>query len=353
MKTFLVLLLICFLIILTLGFLFFYRIGEPIDPTRSKSYYRHAWKDKFVHSMMGNWFELSYSEFEADKKTFQVLSEDFAKDNTTVFWCGQPQLADAQTFEIDSFRTPKDRQRVYLAPDYGDKIFVVEGAHPDSYEPIRINNKLSGDWYKDDRAFYLTGKQVLTDYHSFEIVNETISADKNYVYVIKPESITGLSRNKVLVQQAKRPSGECKALNANYAKIGNAIILSNWKTDFAMLSFETIDSVSVIDERRIIVNGQLLSDGVLLPDFDVNSFVNLDRDHIRDSKYVYYNSKKIEGADAATFEVPYEDYSKDKNHVYFKGMVLAGVNPSSFTYQYNTGIATDGQHQYKDGVKIK
>lgn len=352
MKTFLIVLIICFLIILALGFMFFYRIGEPIDPAKSKSYYRHAWKDKFVHSMMGNWFELSYTEFEADKKTFQVLSEDFAKDNTTVFWCGQPQPADARTFQIDSFRTPKDRQQVYMAPDYGDKILVVQGAHPDSYQPILINNKISVDWYKDHSAYFLNGRQVLTDYLSFEIVNETLAADKNHVYVIKPESISSLARNKVLTQRAKRPSGQCKALNANYAKIGNTIVLSNWKTEFAMLPFEKIDSVSAIDERRIIVDGQLISDGVLLPDFNANSFVNLDRDYIRDSKNVYYNSQKIEGADPATFEVPYEDYSKDKNHVYYKGVVLPEARPNSFVLQYNTGIATDGQHQYKDGVKM-
>ncbi|MFM8913041.1 MAG: DKNYY domain-containing protein, partial [Flammeovirgaceae bacterium] len=229
----------------------------------------------------------------------------------------------------------------------------VEGARPDSFQPVRINHESVTEWYKDDESYFLTGKRVTVDYPSFEIINEAISCDKEHVYITKSDVTGGLSRNKVLVTKASRPIGTSKSLGPNYAQIGNSILLSNWKTDFSLLPFIKIDSVSAIDERRIVVNGQLVSDGVLLPNFNVSAFVNLDRDHIRDNQNVYYNNQKIEGADAATFEVPYENYSKDKNHVYYKGAVLQEARPSSFVLQYNTGIATDGQHQYKDGVRIK
>ena len=46
---------------------------------------------------------------------------------------------------------------------------------------------------------------------------------------------------------------------------------------------------------------------------------------------VYYINRKIEGADAKTFEV-FEDgeYAKDKNNVYFEEKKMEGKNPVDF-----------------------
>ena len=48
---------------------------------------------------------------------------------------------------------------------------------------------------------------------------------------------------------------------------------------------------------------------------------------------VYYINRKIEGADAKTFEVFEDDeYAKDKNNVYYNEYVLNEADPKSFNF---------------------
>lgn len=77
---------------------------------------------------MGNWFELGYTELEADPETFTVLSREFAKDKQQVYWKDHVQNVDHTSFTIDEQGTPRDAQHVYYHYDYGDSLYVIKNA---------------------------------------------------------------------------------------------------------------------------------------------------------------------------------------------------------------------------------
>ena len=64
---------------------------------------------------------------------------------------------------------------------------------------------------------------------------------------------------------------------------------------------------------------------------------------------VYYINRKIEGADAKTFEV-FEDgeYAKDKNNVYYEENVLNEADPKSFKLltKISYGLSKDKNNLY-------
>ncbi len=72
------------------------------------------------------------------------------------------------------------------------------------------------------------------------------------------------------------------------------------------------------DENNIYSYGKKL-------DIDVNNYNYLGKSTVKDSYSVYYNTKKILGADPETFElVPVDSLNmlaKDKNNCYFDGEI--------------------------------
>jgi hypothetical protein len=327
---------------------FFYRIGKPVNAALSDSYYHHAWKKKIVHSPMGNWFELGYHETEADPGTFTVITRDYGKDHQFIYWKGYKQEVDYTTFHVDAERIPKDSVHVYFDRHLDDTLKVIEGGEPQTYRLYKAGSRAYYEyWYRDATSFFIEGKKLNVDGKTFTRINSTLALDTNQIYVI----LTKDGRTEVK-QKLNRPEGNADSLSENYARIGNMILHSNWKNEFARINFTHIDSIRLLNERTIAVNGQLINDGLLIPEADVVTWQDIGRDHFKDKKNVYFDGVKIEAADPLTFEVVYEAYSKDRQRVFYKEKILAGANPSSFVYQFNTGIATDGELLFKDGVLV-
>lgn len=337
----------------------FYRIGKPVDYSISDSYYQHAWKEKIIYSPMGNWFELGYTEMEADPASFKVLSRNFGKDKDFVFWNGQKQAVDPESFTIDASGTVKDANHVYYNRDYdyGRKLRIIEGADPKTYQPLVLEKETYGQrWGKDDKAVFLYGKKVEADGKTFVRINQALAMDTTHLYAIIHDyaAASGSAEdNTSVIRKTERPAGKVESLNDSYARIGNSLILSNWKNPFSLLNFEKIDSINIIDDRNIVISNTLISDGKLMPSIDVVSLVIIDRDYLKDNNAVYYDTEKINEADPATFSTINEFYAKDKQHVFYKTHILAGANPSTFTINYATGIGTDGKLSFKDGVLVK
>lgn len=341
------------LVLVAMLFLFFYRIGKPIDDKISRSYFHHAWKRKIVYAPMGNWFELDYQELNADIPKFLVLSEDFAKDAISVFFKGRKQVANASSFYVDEFRIPKDKNYVYRIANLDTAIEIVKGADPHTYVLMAEEDKTYVDpLYRDSAHYFFYGEQLEVDYASFVRLNETIFIDQQFLYTLIQSKDKTMEANKI-VRKDGRPAGLARAINQHYAQIGNTIVLSNWKNELAIQSFRVIDSITVIDPRNIVVDNQWLSDGILLAGVDAATVEIIDRDYVKDKTNVFYNGQPIASADASSFEVIFEAYSKDRNRVYYNGKELAGAKPTNFTYDYTNETATDGMTTYREGVAIK
>jgi hypothetical protein len=335
---------------------YFYRIGKPVNVVLSDAYYHHAWKTKIVYAPMGNWFELGYTELKADPSTFIVLSREFGKDNTSIFWKSEQQSVHYSSFLIDAHGIPKDAAHVYYDFNSGDSLFVIEGADPQSYEPLPLDkNQTYNHWARDNNFIFLDGKKINADRQTFTLLNKTLAVDSTNIYsiVTNYEQLIGSTGTTQVIKKVAKPGGTPKVISDNYVQIGNAIVLSNWKNDFSMIEFQRIDSVKIIDERNIIVNSTaLVSDGNLMDSVDINSIEILNRDFIKDKNHVFYDCSEIELADPASFTPVFESYSKDAKHAFYKNKVLEGADPTAFTYDYATNIASDGKLFFKDGVRV-
>ncbi|MBN8576887.1 MAG: DKNYY domain-containing protein [Cytophagales bacterium] len=335
----------------------FFRVGKPVNAARSDSYYHHRWKNKIIYSPMGNWFELGYSELEADPKTFTVLSKEFAKDHQHGYWKDAIQNVEHASFTVDDQGVPKDAHHVYYHLEYGDSLQRIDGADPQSYESYQpLNNKWNYyAWGRDKNQIYLNGKKIAVDRATFTVLNATIATDSASIYIIQRDynQVGGARTGVQVLQKAAHPGGLPRVISENYVQFTNQLVLSNWKVDFALLTFEHIESIRIIDDRNLVVNTTLVSDGERMAEVDIATLEILNRDYLKDKHHVFYDRKKIAEADAETFTLVFEDYAKDKTHVYFKDQVLKDANPATITYNYAAGVATDGKLRFKDGVVVE
>ena len=65
-------------------------IGQPVNKQKSGSYFIDS-KGQIAYCQNGNWFSLGISQMQADAKSFEVLSEDIAKDKNAVYFRGMPK----------------------------------------------------------------------------------------------------------------------------------------------------------------------------------------------------------------------------------------------------------------------
>jgi len=336
----------------------FMRVGKPVHAALSDSYYHHRWKNKIIYSPMGNWFELGYRELEADPETFTVLSREFAKDKQQVYWKDHVQNIDHASFTIDEQGTPRDAQHVYYHYDYGDSLYVIKNADAQTYETYKpVKQEWSYyAWGRDKHAIFLNGNKLDVDRATFTVLNATLASDSANIYIIYRDynQVGGVRAEVQVLKKAAHPGAVPRVISENYVQFENTLVLSNWKVDFSILTFDKIDSIQVIDERNVVVNGQVLvSDGERIDGVDIASLEILNRDFIKDKQQVYYDRKKMAEADAATFTPVYEDYSKDKTHVFYKAQILKDANPATFRFDYTINMATDGKLKFKDGVVME
>lgn len=336
---------------------YFNRIGNAVDKTISDSYYHHQHKNKIIYSPMGNWFELGYKELNADPSTFIVLARDYGKDKNNIYWKGVVQTVDHGSFVIDEHGTPKDALHVYYDRGYQPQLAIIADADPESFKPYKLpQENYNQQWARDNKAIYLYGRKVNVDAKTFMRINQSFAADSQAIYAIvydnRLQTGTGETNTNV-VRQAQRPLGNPESINDFYVRFGNTLMHSSWKNPFSSIEFDVIDTITLINERNIVVNNVLISDGKTMKGVDVNTVEIINRDLIKDKTNVYFDKEKIEGADASTIVSVSEFYSKDKNSVYYKTKRLNGTTPATFTINYATNVASDGKHSFKDGVALE
>jgi hypothetical protein len=354
LKTTLILIGIAFLAVIIFSIIrFFNRLGKPVNKNLSDSYYYHARKEIIVYSPMGNWFELGYTETTADVKSFQVLARDFGKDNKTIFWKGEPQAVAYATFIIDEHGIAKDAKNVYYTVWVGKELQPIIGADPKTYQPYKLPQETYNQvWGKDDQSVFLYGKKIDVDGKTFKRINQSLGYDSLHFYAIVYHS--GIAEESTHVLKKERnPDSQVESINDFYARANNTIIHSNWKNEFSAVRFESIDTVTVIDERNIVVNQVLVSDGKRMDAADVSTLEIVSYDFMKDKSRVYFDTQEIAGAEPNTFSHVYEYYSKDARHVYYKTGILPDINPPKLSVAHNDNSITDGRVTYKNGERVK
>ncbi|WP_374124673.1 DKNYY domain-containing protein [Leptotrichia hongkongensis] len=179
----------------------------------------------------------------------------------------------------------KENGEIYYKMPYYEIKSKVKDVDIESFEPLKEDRELIGDYYaKDNKYVYFYGKKlkdVLPE--GFETVKENYVKDSKNVYKIEAEITDSIP------------------------------ISSDNKINTKKISLDGLD----VRTFRALENGK-----------DVTSI-----DYFVDKNNIYYayeNLEKIQGADKNSFEVLGNYIAKDKNNVYYNGKKMENVDSKSF-----------------------
>ena len=179
----------------------------------------------------------------------------------------------------------KENGEIYYKMPYYEIKSKVKDVDIESFEPLKEDRELIGDYYaKDNKYVYFYGKKlkdVLPE--GFETVKENYVKDSKNVYKIEAEITDSIP------------------------------ISSDNKINTKKISLDGLD----VKTFRALENGK-----------DVTSI-----DYFVDKNNIYYayeNLEKIQGADKNSFEVLGNYIAKDKNNVYYNGKKMENVDSKSF-----------------------
>jgi len=186
------------------------RLGKAVDNEMSKSYYFHASKKKIVYSPMGNWFELGYTELDADPTSFKTLAEEFGKDNNSIYWKGVKQQVDFASFYMDE-NIPKDNHHVYAQNSTNELLSIIKGADPTTYKRFDTGvDTWDRYWFRDYQHYFYEDTKLEVDFQSFQRLNNTLAVDTNFVYAIINAQTSGGTKSNGVVKKADRMAGVIK-----------------------------------------------------------------------------------------------------------------------------------------------
>ncbi len=98
-------------------------------------------------------------------------------------------------------------------------------------------------------------------------------------------------------------------------------------------SSQAINRNYIKDKKYVYYLNYYKKDGYILnkiENADPETFEVLDYSYVKDKNYVFLKNRIIKDADSQTFEVINYQYAKDKNHVYKNTKILKDVNPETF-----------------------
>ena len=214
-----------------------------------------------------------------DANSFDVLYKNqyFSKDKDNIYYKGKKTNYDPETFEIHGERKylheyVSDKNDVYI--HFNNSNFVGLGSQsPKSF------NVITDEIAIDNEVIYWKFKPIFnSDASTFQIVNQRIFKDKNYVYY----------------------EGHRMPINPKN--------LITFKSDKYNIKF--------IGDQNI-----LCDDYNYCYKLDATSFNYINFNYVKDKSHVLYRSSYLK-ADVASFEVPIpnmEHYAKDKFHQFYLG----------------------------------
>ncbi len=318
---------------------------------------------------------------------FVVLNDEFAKDDSTVYYkmYGIPG-ADVSSFQAISKHYGKDLRSVFYCDEYRDgqtyfttknkKIINIKNADPATFE--MVGDTYSG-YARDKYSGYFNGESFDVAYPAtLTLIGGSLLKDKLHVYY-KQVPITGSDpasfqkidnyyfkdKNKVytLSNDSKVVALPCDltsfvVLEFPYSKDAKRIFYKDQAINVSGVnSFKIIGNNYSKDGQSVFFKENKI-EGADLKTFQVDSgYINTTGEsyYARDKVHVYWQNKLFRIADAATFIALDHGYTKDKNYVYYDRKIVLQADPASFTvYEHMMGEADaeDIKGKYGLGKKL-
>ena len=195
----------------------------------------------------------------------------------------------------------KENGEIYYKMPYYEIKSKVKDVDIESFEPLKEDRELIGDYYaKDNKYVYFYGKKlkdVLPE--GFETVKENYVKDSKNVYKIEAEitdSIPISSDNKINTKKISLDGLDVRTFRA----------LENSKDVTSIDYFVDKNNIYYAYENLEKIQGA-----------DKNSFEVLGNYIAKDKNNVYYNGKKMENVDSKSFKNFGDFIGKDKNRVFY------------------------------------
>ncbi|MEW7279111.1 DKNYY domain-containing protein [Aquimarina sp. 2201CG1-2-11] len=305
------------------------RLGELINEEKSSSYYYNPKEKKTIYSPMGNWFELGKTEMNVDHATFQVLAENYAKDQNHVYhkYTTIDFDVDIPSFEIKYDFVPMDKNHVYVMNGFyfsensKEGLTILEDADPNSY--IQLNYHCA----KDQNHVYFYNKKVPDiEVATFEILNDNFMKDTHFVCYFNEEKI---------MHKINATAKNTQSLPHDYIR--------DDKNIFAYRYYVGNNLTDIVDSI------------ITIPFKDATTIVVHSEKYLSTDNIVYFDALAIDGIDATTFEFINGDWAKDKNNIIASGEIMEGGDVETFTFDENLFRYKDKNfiYDYDNGKLIK
>lgn len=200
-------------------------------------------------------------------------------------------------------------------------------------EYIKTNNEV---YYKYAEGKDFQFKVENVDLGTFKVLNDKYAKDEKNVYFSGNKSFEDVD------------AGTFEVLPADYSKDKNNVYSpeNGWIQRVNGANPKTIKVLNQFylkDDKNVFFNDKKILGA------DANSFIALDKEngYAKDKNSVYYFGQKVEGANAKTFEVISDgEYSKDDKNVYASGEVIKGADPKTFREFPETSYSRDKNNLY-------
>ncbi|MEO5889323.1 MAG: DKNYY domain-containing protein [Ferruginibacter sp.] len=332
--------------------------------------------------------KVTFNGKEITDKSFVVLSEEFAKDSTTAWYKERPfSYADVATFEAVDEHYAKDKNKVYFCDEYREgqnyyltkkqTITELKNAQPTSF--VSLKNGYGKDhshaWFqgipfavkdvssfvtidnhfaKDDIQAYLNLKPIAgSKGRTFELIDRNFAKDTAHIYYY---GYTGEGQHNICILPCDRQSFEI--IDYRYSKDNvNVFFLGFIVKGADAPTFKLLPNDYTKDKNTVYFRERKI-EGVDPATFEVykeNDEVGHDVVFARDKSVVFMDDKKVKDAEVATFKVLGENYGSDSKYVFYKTRIVKGANPASFkVYPHDVGNADseDATNKYHEGIKV-
>ena len=200
-------------------------------------------------------------------------------------------------------------------------------------EYIKTNNEV---YYKYAEGKDFQFKVENVDLGTFKVLNDKYAKDVKNVYFSGNKSFEDVD------------TGTFEVLPADYSKDKNNVYSpeNGWIQRVNGANPKTIKVLNQFylkDDKNVFFNDKKILGA------DANSFIALDKEngYAKDKNSVYYFGQKVEGANAKTFEVISDgEYSKDDKNVYASGEIIKGADPKTFREFPETSYSRDKNNLY-------
>ena len=203
-------------------------------------------------------------------------------------------------------------------------------------------------------------KQALKiDKETFQEISAVYSKDKNGVYVIENRGWKKLEGLDPVTFEIINISGSArqylKDKNGVYSIDGDSDNLVLEKLPYDSQTYEVINQLYSRDKNNIYYDNKKI-EGADLPTFQrIDEYI-----YSKDKNNIYFRGKKISGVDKETFEkIDKYNYSKDKNNIYYDDKKIEGVDKNTFELTYDFGsvvneyYSKDKNNVYYENKKLK